>query len=125
MIRAIAALTSGNTLVEPGPLEFVQAAGVNLICGSPQQVRLWIADTRISPRLPRLQVSGAKLSEGLVARLLDSFEVVEDVYGSNETIKSHVNVYNRSDRGIEVIGKPGSGVWIVAPDGAPCQTGTA
>lgn len=125
MIRAISVLMSGNTLVEPGPLDFIHRVGVNLICGSPQQVRLWIGDTRITPRLPRLQVSGAKLPEALVAQLLDSFETVEDVYGSNETIKSHVNVYGRSDKGITVHGKPGSGVEIVTPDGMPCAIGTA
>lgn len=124
MIRAVAALTSGNSLVEPGPLDFIAHAGVNLVCGSPQQVRLWIGDARIAPRLPKLQVSGAKLPEVLVARLLDSFDVVEDVYGSNETIKSHVNVYRRSDKGIGVSGKPGSGVRIVTAEGAPCPSST-
>lgn len=125
MIRAIAALTTGNTLVEPGPLEFVHRAGVNLVCGSPQQVRLWLPPGPISPRLAKLQISGAKLPETLIGQLLNSFDVVEDVYGSNETIKSHVNVYSRSETGITVRGLPGSGVRIVAPDGADCPAGTA
>ncbi len=125
MIRAIAALVSGNTVVEPGPLPFVRKAGVNFVCGSPQQVRLWLADNRISPRIPLLQVSGAKLTAALATRLLDSFDCVEDVYGANETIKSHVNTYRRADQGLDVAGKPGSGVEIVSETGAACPTGTA
>ena len=125
MIRAIAALTSGNSLVEPGPADFIREAGVTLICGSPQQVRLWIADDRISPKIPMLQVSGAKLPAVLVTNLLDSFDVIEDVYGSNETTKSHVNVYSRLSQEVTVFGKTGSGIQIVNPDGSTCQIGTA
>jgi len=92
IIRAIAALVSGHVLVDSDDFDFAQACGVNVICASPQQIRLWLNRRVIKVKIPILQVSGAKLSDGLVSTLLQSFERIENVYGSNETIKAHITI---------------------------------
>ena len=87
IIRAVAALTHGCVLVDHATPEFATSQGVNFICASPNQIGTWLGQRRLTPKLPIIQVSGAKLPTGQISDLLESFECVEDVYGSNETIK--------------------------------------
>jgi acyl-CoA synthetase (AMP-forming)/AMP-acid ligase II len=98
----------------------MQAHGVNLVCGAPRMAVEWLAGRRILPKFPALQVSGAKLSDADATFLLESFEIVEDVYGASETSKSFVNVKALDDGRLTTRGKPlDSEVQIVGDDGVP------
>lgn len=120
LARANAALLNACTIVDTMDIAFMQAHGVNLVCGAPRVAVEWLANRRISPKLPSLQVSGAKLSDTDALSLLQSFETVEDVYGASETSKSFVNV-KALDRGLLTTrGKPlDSEVQIIGGDGMP------
>ena len=81
----------------------------------------WLAGRTIAPRMPLIQVSGAKLSDADAAILLQSFDTVEDVYGSSETSKSFVNVKTLSQGRVVTRGQPlDSEVQIIGADGEPC-----
>lgn len=126
MIRAIAALASGHTLIDTRNANFAQSSGANIVCASPQQIVTWAPELVFDPKIPLLQVSGAKVEKQEIERMLQSFDVVEDVYGSNETIKSHVNVYTLESDGLNCVGKTSSlFVEIVGENGQPCQKGVA
>lgn len=124
LIRAAAALLSGCAIVDSLDIRFLQSQDVTLLCASPRQVREWLGNRRIAPPIDRLQCSGAKLSAEETRRLLDSFTVVEDVYGSSETIKAHINT-SRLEGGVVVTrGQPaGAEIQILREDGQPCIEG--
>jgi acyl-CoA synthetase (AMP-forming)/AMP-acid ligase II len=118
--RANAALLNACTIVDTMDAAFMQVHGVNLLCGAPRVALDWLAGGRISPKLPLLQVSGAKFSDADAALLLQSFDVVEDVYGASETSKSFVNVKTLDGGVLTTYGKPlDSEVQIVGSDGIP------
>jgi len=124
LIRAAAALLAGCTIVDSSDVSFFQANGVNLLCASPRQVREWLGPRRIKPRLARFQCSGAKLGPGETDTLLESFDVVEDVYGSSETIKAHVNISRMSGENRVTHGHAaGSDIEICRDDGSLCDVG--
>lgn len=124
LIRAAAALLSGCTIVDSLDIGFLQAEGVDLVCAAPRQLREWLGPRRIEPRIARLQCSGAKLDPVTVRHLLDSFEQVEDVYGSSETIKAHVNVSRLAKGAVTTFGEPaGSEIQILSKDGLLCAEG--
>ena len=104
-IRAVAALLGGHTIVDSHDLDFLLTQGVNFVCASPRQVEGWLAGRTLDQKLPWLQVSGAKLDAALTRRLLESFEVVEDVYGSSETIVAHVTTHRYVQGHIETTGR--------------------
>ena len=104
-IRAVAAILGGHTIVDSHDLAFLQAQGVNFVCASPRQVEGWLSGRTLAPKLPWLQVSGAKLDAAVTDRLLDSFDVVEDVYGSSETIVAHVTTHRRIEGKVETTGR--------------------
>jgi acyl-CoA synthetase (AMP-forming)/AMP-acid ligase II len=117
--RANAALLNACTIVDSIDISFMQAHGVNLICGAPRTAVGWLGGRRISPKIAVLQVSGAKLSDVDAAFLLQSFETVEDVYGASETNKSFVNVKALAGGGLTTRGRPlDSEVQIVGSNGA-------
>ena len=123
-IRAVAAMLGGHTIVDSHDIDVLQAQGVNFVCASPRQVEGWLAGRRLVPKLPWLQVSGAKLDPALCERLLDSFEVVEDVYGSSETIVAHVTTTRRVLGKIETAGRSvASTVEILDDHGRPVAPG--
>jgi acyl-coenzyme A synthetase/AMP-(fatty) acid ligase len=123
-IRAVAALLSGNSIIDSHSVPFLQSHGVNMVCGSPVQLVEWLRSRKVFPKIARLQVSGAKLDERASHTLLDSFEVVEDVYGSSETIVVHVNHLRRSNGQIERSGRTvASVVEIVDETGASVAEG--
>ncbi len=107
IIRAIAALCYGHTLVDSNDRDELEAADANFLCGSPQQLTLWLNNMPLHRKILKVQVSGAPLDDAAIAELFKSFECIEDVYGSNETIKAHINRYTRGadrmicKRGIE------------------------
>ncbi|WP_309665920.1 class I adenylate-forming enzyme family protein [Tabrizicola sp.] len=105
-IRAASILLSGNTIIDSHDVEFLQAHGVNLVCGSPKQLAVWLGDREISPKISRLQASGSKLTERLGRKLLQSFDIVEDVYGSSETIAAYINKMQLVAGEIECRGGP-------------------
>lgn len=72
--RANAALLGACTIIDAIDIAFMQAHGVNLVCGAPRMAMEWLAGRRISPKIPALQVSGAKLSDADATFLLESFE---------------------------------------------------
>ncbi len=124
LIRAAAALIAGCTIVDSLDIGFLQTQGVNLLCASPRQVREWLGPRRIEPRLSRLQCSGAKLDPDETRTLLESFEVVEDVYGSSETIKAHVNISRLLGETKMAYGQAvGSEIEIRRDDGTLCAEG--
>jgi len=124
IIRAASALLAGHAIVDTQDIWFCAHAGVNFVCASPQQIRIWLAENTSKPKIPVLQLSGAKVNETEIATLLNSFERIEDVYGSNETIKAHVSVFSRTTDGISQVTKVGeSFVDIVNAQMMPCDVG--
>jgi acyl-coenzyme A synthetase/AMP-(fatty) acid ligase len=123
--RALAAFFQAGSIVEGIDFGLWQASGVNFVCGSPLQVIQALGDNVLSPRINRLEVSGARLPDGAVGKYLRSFRQVVDVYGASETSKSFA-----TDIGIGPDGKLtfsphvlDSEVEIVEPDGQPCGVG--
>jgi acyl-CoA synthetase (AMP-forming)/AMP-acid ligase II len=119
--RANAALLNACTIIDTIDIAFMQAQGVNLVCGAPRTAMQWLAGRTVAPRMPVIQVSGAKLSDTDAAVLLQSFDTVEDVYGSSETSKSFVNVKTLNQGQVVTRGQHlDSEVQIIGMDGAPC-----
>jgi acyl-CoA synthetase (AMP-forming)/AMP-acid ligase II len=125
-IRAVAALLSGCSIIDSHDLPFLYRHGVNLVCGSPAQLPEWLKGRTLSPRIERLQVSGARLDDALVDSLLHSFDQVEDVYGSSETIVAYVTARRRTSDGIRRSGRMvAAEVEIVDDAGLPVAKGAA
>lgn len=90
-VRAMAALVNGSTILDSNDPAFLAAEGANLFAGSPRQVLEWLQETRPRDRFPHIQVSGAPFSDEAALKMLATFDVVDDVYGSGESNKSFVN----------------------------------
>ncbi len=109
------------TIIDTIDIAFMRAQGVNLVCGAPRTAMQWLAGRTITPHMPLIQVSGAKLSDADAALLLQSFDTVEDVYGSSETSKSFVNVKTLSHGRLVTRGQPlDSEVQIIDAEGKSC-----
>lgn len=120
--RANAALLSACAIVDTIDLAFLQEHQVDLFCASPRTATEWLAGRRIEPRLPLIQVSGARLALAELKILLQSFRAVEDVYGASETSKTHVNRIDVIDRKVVVRGRMlDSRLEITDPTGAVVQ----
>jgi acyl-CoA synthetase (AMP-forming)/AMP-acid ligase II len=118
LARANASLLSGGTIVDTIDIGFLLAEKVNLVCASPRTAREWLAGRRIAPKIRTLQVSGAKLTDAVALELLQSFEMVEDVYGASETNKSFVNEKSIEEGRIVTRGRPlDSEIEIVSAEG--------
>ncbi|MBI1416608.1 MAG: AMP-binding protein [Limimaricola sp.] len=123
-VRATAALLNGCPIVDTVDPAFMRAHGVTLVCGAPLQTLAWLDGRVLAPKLPRLQVSGTRLSDAQAEALLQSFDVVEDVYGASETNKSFVNLKSLEDGRVVSTGKPcDSEVQIIGPSFEPCAPG--
>ena len=119
--RANAALLNACTIIDTIDIAFMQAQGVNLVCGTPRTAMEWLSGRTIAPPMPLIQVSGAKLTDANAAALLRSFETVEDVYGSSETSKSFANVKTLNQGRVVTRGQSlDSEVEIIDMDGEPC-----
>lgn len=125
LIRAVALLLSGNTLLDMRSKQDVDSSGVNFVCGSPNQLLNWLGENCLSPKIAVAQVSGARVGEHEARQLLKSFTSLEDVYGSNETIKAHVDLLAIDSEG-QLTRRPKTPlrfVEIVGADGQPKPDG--
>lgn len=123
-VRAMAALVNGATILDAVDPAILAAEGVTLFAGSPRGVQDWLTTWKPKQRFARVQVSGAPFSDAIAARMLATFDAVDDVYGAGETNKSFVN--RRTLRAGQVcrIGLPqDSTIEVRRPDGQPCATG--
>ena len=119
LARANAALINASSIVDSVDVDFMRSAGVNSLYGAPRTTKEWLGTRRISPKMPLLQVGGAKLSDADAKMLLESFEQVEEIYGASETNKSFVNVKSLVNGQLNTTGKPlDSEVQIIAADGS-------
>ncbi len=125
--RAIATLLNAGAIIDSTDFALWTRAGVNLVCGSPLQLAKLFGGVSFTPRIKRIEVSGAKLPDDIAAHLLDNFEVVVDVYGAAETSKSFENIVLRSPEGrIMRKGlKLDSEIEIVSASGRRCAPGEA
>jgi acyl-coenzyme A synthetase/AMP-(fatty) acid ligase len=123
--RAIATLMNSGAIVDCDDLNFWPKAGVNLVCGSPLQVVKFMGGGSFSPRIARIEVSGAKLPEETALVLLNNFNLVVDVYGAAETNKTFENIVMRDPEGriIKRGRRLDSDIEIVSAQGDPCKAG--
>ena len=123
--RAIGTLMNAGALIDSPHLEFWAKAGVNFVCGSPQQLRDYLNGRVISPKIERLEVSGAKLTTDAARELLKSFNQLIDVYGAGETSKSFASkITIEDDDTILITGMPrDSAIEIISENGALCGPG--
>lgn len=99
IIRSMAALISGRAIVDTRSSAFTAASKVDTVFASPNQLDTFLGRRVFSPKLPSVQISGAKLLPKQRTRYLNSFERVDDVYGTNETIKAQITRYERDANG--------------------------
>ncbi len=123
--RAIATLMNAGAIVDSRDLNFWTKIGVNLVCGSPLQVVKFLGGGSFSPRVARIEVSGAKLPEEVALVLLNNFNLVVDVYGAAETSKTFENTVMRDPEGriIKRGRRLDSEVEIVSAQGHSCKAG--
>ena len=123
--RAIATLMNVGAIVDNRDFNFWTKIGVNLVCGSPVQVVNFLSGGSFSPRVARIEVSGAKLPEETALVLLNNFNLVVDVYGAAETSKTFENYVTRDAEGqIVRKGRPlDSEIEIVSAQGHRCKAG--
>lgn len=121
-IRAVAALLHGTPLVDSQSPAFMRQHGVDLVCASKQQAHEWLQQhLPFSARLQRIQVSGARLFDKDIARFFQGFEIVEDVYGSNETIASEITIHQQGKDGVSTARRnPQSEVEVVDANDKTC-----
>ena len=82
--RYISALVHGGEIVSSlDPQQWV-AHDVDLVFGSPAQIRIVMSDVELPKKLPRIHMSGSTAPEKLVRHLLNSFDTVANGYGSTE-----------------------------------------
>jgi acyl-CoA synthetase (AMP-forming)/AMP-acid ligase II len=105
LARLLAALWNGATLVDSRDPAVWARSGVTRVTGSLAQAKTLCARHSLTPRLPVLEVSGARLSDADAALLLQSFDVVDDTYGATETNKTFSHLKTLGPAG-QVISTP-------------------
>lgn len=90
-VRATAALVNGSTILDSRDPAFLAAEHATLFAGSPRQVLEWLEHERPASRFRHVQVSGAPFSDDAALKMLATFDIVDDVYGSGESNKSFVS----------------------------------
>lgn len=123
--RAAASLLQACAIVESTMLEDWLSIGVTVACGSPGQMTFMMKDQKLERKIPRVEVSGAKLSKPMLLELLENFDEVVDVYGATETNKSFETIYRLGENGqLTTKGNPRDvEIEIVADDGSICGVG--
>jgi len=119
--RLLAVLWNGATLVAGRDADHWVRSGVNRVAGSLGQAKSMFTERVFSPRLPVIEVSGARLSDVDAAVLLRSFERVDDTYGATETNKTFSH-FKTLGPGGEVVTQPhprDSSFEILRADGTP------
>ncbi len=101
--RALAALLQACAIVDSRNPDFWLCCGVNLVAASPIQIIQAFGGSPLSSRIARAEVSGARIPDGEAIRLLESFDIVLDVYGASETSKSFANVITGDGFGAVVL----------------------
>lgn len=99
LIRALAALINGATIVDGIDVDFWVRAGVTMVSGSPAQMSPLLGEKTSNPRLPLVEVMGSRLSVSDTRRLLRSFATVQDVFGAAEANKLFANVSTLDENG--------------------------
>lgn len=99
IIRAMAVLLSGRTIIDTRSYKFGARIMTDIVFASPNQLDTFLGKTTLLPKWSAVQISGAKLLPTTRARYLDSFQHVDDVYGTNETIKAQIIRYERGAEG--------------------------
>jgi acyl-coenzyme A synthetase/AMP-(fatty) acid ligase len=98
--------------------------GTQVVFASPHQIDTFMQGRSVHPKIPLLQVSGTLISANHLATYLESFEAVEDVYGTNETIKAQIIRYAYDGSAIVANLKPSDAVLqIVDTEDAPVGIG--
>ncbi|MFC3088715.1 class I adenylate-forming enzyme family protein [Tabrizicola soli] len=121
LARMLATFWNGATLVDSRDPEVWARAGVTRVTGSLAQAKALCTDRVLVPRIPEIEVSGARLSDADAALLLRSFERVDDTYGATETNKTFSHFKTLSSSG-EVVSTPhprDSIIQILRADGTP------
>lgn len=123
-VRAMAALVNGATILDSKNPAFLAAEGANLFAGSPRQVLEWLEAEQPKHRFAQIQVSGAPFSDEAALKMLATFDLVDDVYGSGESNKSFVNRRHLQGGQMARTGMPQDSVIEVRNSaGEPCAPG--
>ena len=125
LIRALAALVNGATIVAGTDIDFWIRAGATMVSGSPAQMRPFLGERVLNLRLPLVEVMGSRLSLTDARDLLRSFETVQDVFGAAEANKLFTNVSTLDENGtMQTKGQlRDSEIEIVDINGAKVPTG--
>lgn len=99
LTRCLSALAYGGTIVESGDPDVWVAKGVDLVVGSPAQVRSCLVGHRLACRLPEIRLSGGMVPDALTRELFGSFEQVSSGYGSVETHQTLLNIKSQEPDG--------------------------
>ena len=123
--RVLGAISNGCPVVISRDISFWQQVGVTMVSGSVAQARSFFADRQIEPRLPLIEVPGSRVDEETARLLLQSFEQIDETYGSGETNKVFSNFYWLDDDGRlqSRTALRDSEIEIVDEDGAACPDG--
>jgi acyl-CoA synthetase (AMP-forming)/AMP-acid ligase II len=100
--RALSALLSPCTIVDSRDASFFLKNGVNLVVGSPEQVKDILAPQRFGGKIPMLHCGGGKLETSSIRQMLENFDEVVDLYGSSETNRTFKNVHSLDNQGCVV-----------------------
>jgi len=121
--RALSILLTPCTLIDSNKPSFWLENGVNLVNGSPEQVKDSLSGKKLKQKIATLHIGGGKIEAEVIAELLESFDQVIDVYGASETNRSFMNINRLNEDGIVTTqGKSlDSQVQVVADDGRECD----
>lgn len=120
LARLLAVLWNRATMVAETRPELWAGLGVNRVSGSLGQAKKLFSTRVLSPRLPVIEVSGARLEEADAGLLLRSFQTVDDTYGASETNKtfSHFKTLSADSRVISTPNPRDSTIQILRDDGS-------
>lgn len=123
--RALAALVQAGCLVDDLDPAFWSSMGLTTLYASPRQASEFFAQKKLESRFPKLELSGAHVSDLVAGQMLEMFDEVVDVYGASETSKSYETRIARDESGAirRQGGKRDSEIEIRRPDGSHCPPG--
>ncbi len=123
--RFVAALQNGATILHSRNFAMWYECGMNHLYGSVAQVSELLGTVLLPSKLPMIHVSGSKCGDGLARHLLQSFDLVIDLYASTETSRSFKNIKYLDESGaLHTRGeKLDSEIEIINPQGKPVAPG--
>lgn len=124
--RAMAALINGATIIDGKDMDFWQQSGVTMVSGSVAQLTGFFSGRTPGRRFPLAEVFGSKLSKSAAEKLLQSFDIVHDVFGASEANKLFINVSTLAPNGTLITqGRMlDSAIEIIDLEGKPTPPGT-